>query len=251
VSIVFFSMASGVIRRELNHFLHQAPHLNNMTMDYGWNCRDHALLTALMVHSQGKRTALMHGKTVFVLGPRGNRAPFALRQDAHTWTAVEGYGLVDLSIKPAVSLAGHQVKFPFNCVVKNDSVPSGKGRLHVVRDESEFQRLVDEGLAKQGASLLIYLHDRGEELDQGHIIYADRWINSPLTDELRTRFNSPNEAYAALLLHLLNLSEGNARSLAIVDQWQAWERLMAGNGDRLLTALSRVQRRLPLLEPAT
>jgi hypothetical protein len=244
-------MANGVIRRELNHFLHQSPRLYNMTMDYGWNCRDHALLTALLVHSQGKRTALMHGKTVFVLGPRGNRAPFALRQDIHTWTAVEDYGLVDLSIKPVASLAEHQVKFPFNCVVKNESVPSGKGKVLVVRDESGFQRLVDEGLAKQGASLLIYLHDRGEELDQGHIIYADRWINSPLTVELRSRFNSPNGAYAALLLHLVNLSEGNARSLANVNQWQAWERLMAGNGDRLPEALSRVQRLLPLLEPAT
>ena len=221
-----------------------------MQMDYGWNCRDHALLTALLVHSQGKRAALMHGKTMFVLGPRGGRASIALGQDQHTWAAVEHYGLVDLSIKPSVSLAGHQFKFPFNCVLKNDSVPSCKGKVLVVRDESEFQRLVDEGTAKQGASLIIYLHDRGEEIDQGHIIYADRWIDSPLTDELRTRFNSPSEAYAALLLHLMDLSEGNARSLANMDQWQAWDRLMAGNGDRIPTALSRVQGRLPLPEPA-
>jgi hypothetical protein len=205
-------------------------------------------MTALIVHSQGVPAALMHGKAIFLVGPRGSKGGFGMEQNPHSWAAVEHRGIVDVSLKKEVLLEGTQIKFPFFAVAASETVPGGKGKVLLVRDESKYQQLIAEGSKRKGASMLIYFTIRGEELDRGHIIYSDRWINSTLTDDLRRRYGRANEAYAALLVHLIELFQGEVRSIADSERWAAWDTLMSRQNEALPKAVSLVQKRLPLPE---
>lgn len=245
-----FAVANVTVRREVHHFLHQAPHQNRGVLDQGWNCRDHALLTALLVHWAGHPTALMHGKAMFLIGPRGGKAGFGIEQKPHSWGAIENMGLIDLSIKKEAHDGSAELKLPFEAVFANETLPRGRGEVRPLKDEATYQRMVAEGSNRPGVSWILYVLERGELLDQGHIVYSGRWINSSLTDELKSRYGDAECAYAALFLHLIELCAGNKQSFSGMERWKAWGRLMESAHDPVHEAISRVQARLPLSEAA-
>ena len=69
-------LASKPFLREIHHFLWMEPFYNRGQLDQGWNCRDHALVTALVIAMRGTVPLLwtVRQPSYAVLEATGNRS---------------------------------------------------------------------------------------------------------------------------------------------------------------------------------
>jgi len=87
-----------------------------------------------------------------------------------------------------------------------------------------YLRIVN-GLLKANKTGAVYWLKDGETLSPGLLLEADRWINSPVTDRLRAMSAKPSALYCGLLQHLLGVLSGEAKSLVLLPQFEAWSSL--------------------------
>lgn len=221
------SLVSERFLRELHHFLWIEPSLSGKVLDAGWNCRDHAWLTALMVQSLGHKPLLFHGEAFFVKGANGKSGSVSYTQQPHSWIAVEGVGAVDLSVKPEFSISGDDFRIPVTCIFANECLPRGRSTAYFFDDPGVFAQAVRELPNRRNQASAVYLKHEAEHLHDGHLARAAGWIGSPLTQRLDSRYGNPSDLYAALLLHIRSFLVGSVPSLAGLPFDEAWGQLAA------------------------
>jgi hypothetical protein len=213
--------------RELHHFLWTDPSVLADGVDAGWNCRDHALTTAFLIRSLGFNPVLFHGEAFFVKGPSGKSASVSYHQRPHSWIVIEKVGAVDLSIKPDLNSAGDQFHIPISCIFANRWIPRGKGSVFFAEDEHTYAQAGEALLRRRNHAAAIYFPKEAEHFHTGHLARAAGFAGSPLTQKLGAVYGNPSDLYAALMLHLHSLLEGNAQSLAALPFDNAWRKLAA------------------------
>lgn len=217
-------LASPRFLREIHHVLWIEPTLLGTTVDAGWNCRDHAWLTAIIARLLGHRSALVHGEACFVNARGGPRGASRFRQNPHTWIHVDGVGAVDLSIRPQFTVAGDEYRMAFKCLFAGDCLPRGRGRACVLENPDLYASVV-ESPSSTGPVAAVYLLREAEEVHQGLLSRAAGWIRSPLAERLGARYGNPSDLYCALLLHLCDFLGRTATSLAGLSFDDAWSQL--------------------------
>lgn len=208
--------------RELHHFLWTGPSVHGATTDAGWNCRDHAWVTALLARSLGHKPILLHGEALFVAGPNGRSESVSVRQRPHSWVAMEKVGAIDLSVKPQSRVSGNDFRLPIACVFANAWIPRARGKAVFTEDAAVLTRAAEELPQRRNQVSAVYLINEAEDFHAGHLTRAAGWIGSPLTLYLDSLYGNPSDLYAALMLHLRAFLEGGAQSLTGLPFDEAW-----------------------------
>lgn len=211
--------------RELHHFLWIDPSLSGAVVDAGWNCRDHAWVTALLVQSLGYKPLLFRGEAHFIKGPNGKSGSLSYYQRPHGWIAVENVGAIDLSIKPEFSVSGDHYRLPVTCIFANEWIPRGKSKAFFLEDALAFARAMEDLPRRRNQVSAVYLTKEAEHLHRGHLTFSAGWIGSPLTRRLDATYGNPSDVYAALLLHLRSFLQGDVPSLSGLPFEEAWSRV--------------------------
>lgn len=217
-------LASPRFLREIHHLLWIEPTLHGTTVDAGWNCRDHAWLTAIIARLLGHRPALVHGEACFVNAQGGPRGACRFRQNPHTWIHVDGVGAVDLSVRPRFTVSGDEYRMTFKCLFAGDCLPRGRGRACVLENPDLYASVV-ESPSSIGPVVAVYLLREAEEIHPGLLSRVAGWIRSPLAERLGARYGNPSDLYCALLLHLCAFLGRAATSLAGLAFDEAWSRI--------------------------
>lgn len=223
--------------RELHHFLWTRPSTIGGATDAGWNCRDHAWVTALLARSLGYQPALFHGEAFFAMGPNGHSASVSISQQPHSWAVVEDVGAIDLSVRPDARIQGGDFRLPITCVFAGAWLPHGKGSASFVDDPAAYARVVNELPRLRNHRAAVYRAGEAERFHEGLVRRAAGWIRSPLAQQLGERHGDPSDLYASLALHLRAFLAGGAQSLTGLPTAEAWNwlaRTREGAIDRAL-----------------
>ena len=208
--------------REIHHFLWIGPSVHGETTDAGWNCRDHAWVTALLARSLGYKPTLLHGEALFVIGPNGRSESICVHQRPHSWVAMEKIGAIDLSIKPQNRVSGSDFQIPISGIFADAWIPHAKGKVYFLEDAAVFAQATEELPQLRNQRSAVYLVNEAEHLHAGHLTRAAGWIGSPLTLRLDSLYGNPSDLYAALMLHLRAFLDGSAQSLTGLPFDEAW-----------------------------
>lgn len=208
--------------REVHHFLWVGPSVHGATTDAGWNCRDHAWVTALLAHTLGHKSVFLHGEACFAVGPNGRSESTSIQQRPHSWVALDKVGAIDLSIKPENRVSGSDFRLPISCIFANAWMPRARGQAFFLEDAVVFARAAEDLPQRHNRISAVYLVNEAEDLHAGHLTRAAGWIGSPLTLYLDSRYGNPSDLYAALLLHLRAFLDGDAQSLTGLPFDEAW-----------------------------
>lgn len=213
------ALASDRFLREIHHLLWMDPHVNKGTLDVGWNCRDHAWVTGILIGASGHKPVFFHGKATYILRRTARSKTRIIQQGLHSWVGTENHGLIDLSIKSKGTIDGEPYRLP-SCIFANKWMPSDGGTVNAVRDEATFAREIDMA-TKGNKATAVYLIKEAELLSANFLLQADAWINSPLTEKLKTLTSDVSELYCSILLHLIHFLRNEAQSLTTMTQSDA------------------------------
>lgn len=212
-------LCSQRLRHELNHLLWIQPFVNRGTLDYGWSCRDHAFVAGIVAQLLGLTVELVHGEALFVRGATDDASGIGLHQKAHSWLAIDGDGLMDISVRVSVPGTGWPAP-AIEYVASNQCRPGGNLLIAGTRDAFESALLAAPSLQGEHA---IYRADRTAIIDQQLANNAFAVIHSPLTVSLSKNF--PSSLYAKLAVHAYDLLCGRAESLTAHPQDYAWKKI--------------------------
>ena len=201
--------------REIHHLLWLEASLNGEAMDGGWNCRDHAWVTALLSLSLGHTAALVSGEAFFSKGGTVASAASQFNVKPHGWAWVEGVGAIDLSVKPVSRIGSEDFRIPIKCIFAGEWIPRGRNNAIFLDNATQFAHAVEAAPTLRNQAAAVYLANESEYPHAGHLTHAAGWIGSTLTGWLDARYGNPSDVYAALLMHLRAFLEGSAPSLAV------------------------------------
>lgn len=220
---------------ELHHLFWMKPFINRGTTDYGWSCRDHALMVALIATMRGFTCQLASGSASFIQGPPQGRNGFGISMDTHAWVRIDDSGTYDLSLKLS-SMRGmpRWRDWQVQALVASKILPSGKASYALTSDSATFTNTTNAATHVPDQRFAIYYGRAVEALAQTHVREACRWVNSPLTDKIR-KFGP--DIYAKAALHLVGMQDGSDPSFASVTQMAAWEKIAARHGDAIADVL--------------
>lgn len=85
----------GLVRNELNHILTENPFVTQTGGDFGWFCREHAFVTALLLCSMGYSAQICRGDIVVKTLAGGGLSTFGLDAD-HAWCVIDCVKPIDL-----------------------------------------------------------------------------------------------------------------------------------------------------------
>jgi len=216
--------AFDALRRDLNRLMWMEPFMNRGAFDTGWSCRDHAFVLGAVLQALEAPVSLVHGKNMFVVGPRNGLPPAGLGQEArgpgaHTWVRLEDGHIVDLSPNLAISV-GQWRSLEFDGVVAHPRCRAVPVSLLETSDEDEYTNEVNRASHASGHLTAVYLHREEQEFSETLAVDPFSFVNSPLTDRLRRTYDA--SIYLKGVAHLLGLVAGERRSLAGVSQNKAW-----------------------------
>jgi hypothetical protein len=227
---------------EIHHLLWLAPFENKGQWDEGWNCRDHALITACLVALCGQTPSILNGKVALVDGRSETTSPLGIEATAHSCVGVIDAGIVDLSLRFAkMGRPPHAVSWPVEAIIHSQPVPPGVCNVTVTRSETDYERKVAEATHLPGTRSLVYQVYEGFQLTMRELEQAFEVTNSPLTDRLRDELCLQPNAYAKAVLHLWNLLNGAALSLTSLSQDAAWREIAGRKGNAIWRIASRTR----------
>jgi hypothetical protein len=207
--------------REIHHLLWLEASTAGVAVDGGWNCRDHAWITALLSLAFGHTATLVSGEAFFSKGATAASSANSFHVKPHNWAWIHGVGAIDLSVKPVSRIAGHDFRVPIKCIFAGEWIPRRRSNAYFLDNAAQFASAIEE-LPLRNQTAAVYLSHEAEYLHAGHLERAAGWIGSALTGWLDAAYGNPSDIYAALLLHLGAFLEGRARSLAVLPFEKAW-----------------------------
>gem|GEM_PF-4237769 len=92
----FINSLKRIVAPELNHLLTEAPLRPG---DFGWYCREHAVITAAIAKSFGHVLKIVYGEVSIVIGTICLTTRTAIPEDKHWWCLGLGLPIVDLSAR--------------------------------------------------------------------------------------------------------------------------------------------------------
>lgn len=234
----FKQLTSTAFLAELHHFLWDEPHVNRGTFDVGWNCRDHAWIVSLLARAAGFReTIVFRGKAIFAAPRQAATQRFVLTVATHSWVGIPDHGQIDLSVKSECRYDGRVNRLRIGVLFLDRFVGASPAKFVPLPDYTALPRAMD-WLETTGRSVGIYaLGPEYDGLQPEIITGAADYINSPLTDWLKQRFDA-DDAYAALFLHLLTLLKGGRKSYANLARAEAWQRVVEDHANPIDEAIS-------------
>jgi len=223
-------MGTAAFKKEINHLLYS----NSFTgtdgeFDQGWNCRDHALVMALMLKSGDSYPRIATGKCMFVQGPVAGNAAFGIGQESHyksghNWLVHSRFGLIDVS--PSLQTKEHRFREPFNGVFNRVWLPPGKERVSVVLCHSphDYEQEIEKARHAMAHSTAVYLHLDDQEVTEKLITSPFKFLNSRFSAEVKSRFGA--DFYPAVAKHLHDFVLGKSESLVSLARLKAWGRVV-------------------------
>jgi hypothetical protein len=212
---------------ELHAFLWTEPFTNQGIVDYGWSCRDHALVVGQFLADAGKHVTVRHGKCMFVQGPASDGAPpMGLGQEVdrraggHTWLWAAGLGDVDLS--PKLNLRDplwHPIDSPG--IVGSSWVAPRAAHFVVTESPGEYDREIARATHASDEWRAIYFKQREEPFGDEIAGVGLSWANSRVSLRLLGR-GLPDDLYVRLAAHLQKMLRGERRSLGHLSRNKAW-----------------------------
>lgn len=219
-------MGTAAFKKEINHLLYS----NSFTgsdgeFDAGWNCRDHALVMALMLKSGETYPKIASGKCMFVQGPFAGNAAFRIGQEdyyksGHSWLVHATFGLIDVS--PFLQSKEHRFRAPFNGIFNRVWLPQAKERVSVVvcHDLPGYVEEIEKASHALHHSTAIYLHVDDAEVTGKLIESPFKFLNSRFSAEIKSRFGA--DFYPAVAKHLHDFVLGKADSMVSHGKIKAW-----------------------------
>ncbi len=225
---------------ELHHLLWVVPHENRGEWDEGWNCRDHALITAALAQLFGFTAMVGYGRAMFVQGPSGEFPPVGMGVNPHAWAMVERGGMYDLS--PRLTHAKKYPEWrpsPIKMVGQSTCQPTEGTKFSMVLEADQFENIVARATHERDCFHAVFLGERANDLSR--IIIGDslNFCNSALTDTLRARFGEKGDLHAKAILHLWEFLKGDATTLTQLPQMEAWQKIADRKGDAVYRVCSR------------
>jgi len=220
------SLGTSVFKREINHLLHTKSHIrSDGEFDAGWNCRDHALVMAMLLKREGSYPKIANGKCMYVQGPYLGNSSFGIGQgndngSGHGWLVDQSFGLIDVS--PVLELKKHRFRASFDGIYGRVWLPPAKEKVKVVvcDDPQKYENEIGKASHLNGHSTAVYLHLDDSEVTQRLIESPFRFLNSKLSEEIKKRFGSG--FYPAVANHLQGFMLGQRDSLKGLGQLKAW-----------------------------
>jgi hypothetical protein len=223
--------------RELHHLLWVEPHDNRGLWDEGWNCRDHALVTAALAQLFGFTAVVGYGQATFVQGPSGELPPVGMELNIHAWTMVEQGGMYDLSPRLA------QNKFPgwrpSSVIAQSSCEPAVGTKFSYLLEADHYQNTIARATHDQGCLHVVFWGQESNNLSRVVLGDSLNFCNSPLTDQLRAQFGEKGDLHAKAVLHLWEFLKGEAASLTPLSQGDAWSKIGDRKGDAVYRVCSR------------
>lgn len=213
-------VSSVEFQRELHKLLWLEPFFNQGVRDLGWNCRDHALIIGSLLELYDCKVQVVHGKACFVQGPTAERRPIALEQEMHTWLMTNEGRVVDLSPNLSSAVYPGWTTAPFTAIINSQWQPAAGGQFILSRSSVGYEEEISIGSNTEGAFRAVYLEARRQPFVPAMLSGAFAFVNSPLTDRLRKRYDQ--SVYAKAVAHLAARLGGTVRSLAGVSQNKGW-----------------------------
>jgi hypothetical protein len=208
--------------------------VNRGIFDLGWSCREHTFIVCCLVLAQGVETQLTRGKVMYVRGPSGSLPPAGLGQKwgshaGHTWLEVGEVGVVNVSPSLAGGKHPHWPSVTSSGMLGSQWRPCGGGQFIQYRSAQDYEDQIAIGSHQEHGLRAVCLLISREKLTSGMIVEAWKYINSPLTDSLRKRFDPA--IYAKAVPHFADRLEGRGRSLAGVSRNKGWSIIASRAGN--------------------
>jgi hypothetical protein len=225
-------MGTGAFKNEINHLLHTQAHMgSDGEFDPGWNCRDHALVMAMLLKRGGVYPKVANGKCMFVQGPYLKNTSFEVGQEnyqknGHNWLIDQQFGMIDVS--PLLELKRRRFRAQFNGIFNRVWLPGGKERVKVVvcHDALEYEQEIEKANQLNGLSTAVYLHLDELEVTDQLTESPFKFLRSPLSAEVKKRFGA--DFYKAVARHLHGFTLGKKNSLMDLEKLKAWGSLVDG-----------------------
>jgi len=223
-------MGTSAFKNEINHLLHTQVHPgSDGELDPGWNCRDHALVMAMLLKRSGTYPKIANGKCMYVQGPYLKNTSFRIGQEnhqisSHNWVVDQKFGLIDVS--PLLESKKHRFRTPFNGIYGRVWLPSGKERTKVVvcHDADTYEQEIDNAGRLNGLSTAVYLQTDDMEVTDQLIKSPFKFLKSQLSGEIKKRFGTG--FYPAVTHHLQGFMLGQRNSLKGLEKLKAWGSLL-------------------------
>ena len=219
-------MGTAAFKKEINHLLYSTSFTGSEgEFDAGWNCRDHALVMALMLKSGDTYPKVASGKCMFVQGPYAGNPAFRIGQEdyyksGHSWLVHAKFGLIDVS--PFLQSKEHRFRVSFNGIFNRVWLPQGKERVSVVvcQDLPGYVGEIEKANHAMHHSTAVYLHLDDAEVSGKLIESPFKFLNSRFSTEIKSRFGS--DFYPAVAKHLHDFVLGKTDSLVSQGRIKAW-----------------------------
>jgi hypothetical protein len=220
----------GKARTDLHALLHIDPFFNgrDRAWDPGWSCRDHSVVLAALLTTEGVKTQIVHGMTAFLQGSTSDgEPPIGIGGGAHSWLRVPGFGTLDVS--PRLN-----ERLPNDVFRDWRPLPVGGGLIGERWDVSGMDSLVvfvnNAGDYEQRYNLATHETERAvaiywpqKVVDFTPDMLDGEYINSSLTDVFIPVAGA--DGYVRLAAHIFALLRDDRRPLARVSQRKAWHYL--------------------------
>ena len=219
-------MGTAAFKKEINHLLYSNSYTgSDGEFDAGWNCRDHALVMALMLKSGDNYPKIANGKCMFVQGPVAGNAAFGVGQEdyyksGHNWLVHSTFGLIDVS--PSLQSKEHRFRESFNGIFNRVWLPAGKERVSVVlcHDLQEYVEGIEKARHAMAHTTAVYLQLDDLEVTKKLIDSPFKFLHSRFSIEIKNRFGA--DFYPAVAKHLQDFVVGKNNSLRSQGRIQAW-----------------------------
>ena len=222
---------SDLLLNEVHHFFWTDPFNNQGEYDFGYNCRDHAFVTALLLKIWEYDPKLIYGKLTLVI----DNLPIPVYR--HAWLEIKDHGICDLSIKKYTQTILGVIEIPIKGIFDNDWHPKEKGKLFLTRNEDEYLRTIDKVTKMGHHAYAIYFKQDNDLFTKNFINDPFKSIDTPILGSLRKK-NFDNSIYFKLVLHLHDLSRKKVHTLKKFRYDESWEKI--NNNIKYDNAIERV-----------
>jgi hypothetical protein len=190
------------ISPEANHLLTERPDRPDAPGDFGWFCREHALVTRKVLHAIGHEVDIVRGHVSIFLGGGKGFTTVTSGTDEHYWCRSTEYPLLDLSLN-----LKHFAGAPFRLGTILRPGTNGEFTIVVVPDERQH----------------------APPDDAKYIYYTPLDVTASIADPMALLVSE------LISLHIIDLVSGNTKSMQTQTQEDAMGLLIAKYGDRFPT----------------